>query len=310
MRHGSGEPLMRVFLTGATGYIGSATLDALLRAGHDVTALVRGLSRAGGVVARGARAVAGNLAEPAAWRDKAEGFDVYVHTAFEASPRGPEVDRTAIAALIDAARRRPGASVIYTSGVWVLGQTGRPAAEDAPVNPAPFVAFRPAHEQMVLDAQGNGLRTMVVRPGIVYGGGRGIVADLLRDAENGLMRVIGSGENRWPVVYDRDLGDLYARLAQSPGSSGIYHATNESDERVNDIVEAIAAHASSRPDVRHVPMAEARTKLGAYADALALDQLVRAPRARALGWAPSPGSITRNVPRLFEEWRNSRGDRS
>ena len=301
---------MRVFLTGATGYIGSAVLDALLRAGLEVTALVRGLSRAGGIVARGARAVAGNLSEPAAWCDRAEGFDVYVHTAFEASARGPEVDRTAIAALIDVARRRQAASVIYTSGIWVLGQTEAPAAEDAPLNPAALAAFRPAHERMVLDAQGNGLRTMVVRPGIVYGGGRGIVADLLRDAENGLMRVIGSGENRWPVVYDRDLGDLYGRLARSASGSGIYHATNESDERVNDIVEAIAAHASSRPDVRHVPITEARTKLGAYADALALDQVVRAPRARALGWAPSPGSVTRNVPRLFEEWRNSRSDRS
>jgi hypothetical protein len=61
-----------------------------------------------------------------------------------------------------------------------------------------------------------------------------------------------------------------------------------------------------RPDVRHVPMAEARAKLGPYADALALDQIVRSPRAHALGWAPSIHSVAGNVPRLTEEFRSKR----
>ena len=61
-----------------------------------------------------------------------------------------------------------------------------------------------------------------------------------------------------------------------------------------------------RPDVRHVPIDEARKKLGAYADALALDQIVRSPRARALGWAPTLHSVAGNVPRLLEEWRRAR----
>ena len=65
----------------------------------------------------------------------------------------------------------------------------------------------------MLDAASDGLRTVVVRPGIVYGGSRGIVGDLLQDAANGLVRVIGSGDNHWPLVYDRDLGELYLRLA-------------------------------------------------------------------------------------------------
>jgi hypothetical protein len=75
---------------------------------------------------------------------------------------------------------------------------------------------------------------------------------------------------------------------------------------VNDIVEAIADHLTQRPDIRHMPLPEARRKLGTYADALALDQRVRSPRARALGWSPSLSSITANVPRLFEEFRRGR----
>ena len=81
---------------------------------------------------------------------------------------------------------------------------------------------------------------------------------------------------------------------------------DEGDETVNDIVEAIANHVSSRPDIRHVPLDEARAKLGPYADALALDQRLRSPRARALGWAPTLRSVGGNVARLFEEYRNAR----
>jgi nucleoside-diphosphate-sugar epimerase len=197
----------------------------------------------------------------------------------------------------------PRRTFVYTSSVWILGNTSKPADEGTPVDPAAHVAWRAPHQQLVLDAGCNGLRTIVVRPGIVYGGARGIVSDILKDALNGMMRVIGPGKNRWPTVYARDLGDLYARLLESPDASGIYHANDETDERVNDIVEAIADHATQRPEIRHMPLPEARRKLGTYADALALDQRVRSPRARALGWSPSLSSITANVPRLFEEFR-------
>ncbi|MGE3706815.1 MAG: hypothetical protein AB7I13_16205, partial [Vicinamibacterales bacterium] len=77
-------------------------------------------------------------------------------------------------------------------------------------------------------------------------------------------------------------------------------------ERVNDLVAAIAPYLPVRPDVRHVPIEEARQKMGAYAEALALDQRVRSPRARALGWAPSLRSVAGNAARLLEEWRAAR----
>jgi nucleoside-diphosphate-sugar epimerase len=296
---------MQIFLTGATGYIGTAVLDALIRAGHDVTALVRRPAGAEPLRERRVSCVVGDLGDPTAWRDAAVGFDAYVHTAFESSPRGAEVDRVAVTELTALARAAK-STLVYTSGVWVLGNTRRPAAEDAPLDPPPHVAFRPAHEKMVLASTTQGVRAIVVRPGIVYGGARGIVSDLLRDAENGLMRVIGNGQNHWPHVYDRDLADLYARLLGDPETSGVYHANDEADETVGDIVEAIAAQAGSRPDVRFVPIDEARRKLGTYADALALDQIVRSPRARALGWQPTLGSVGRSVRRLFEERRSAR----
>jgi hypothetical protein len=107
-------------------------------------------------------------------------------------------------------------------------------------------------------------------------------------------------------VYDRDLADLYARLAADDDASGVYHANDEGDERVNDIVSAISPYLPVRPDVRHVPIEEARSKMGAFADALALDQVVRSPRARAIGWTPTLHSVAGNAARLLEEWRASR----
>ena len=302
--------MMRVFLTGATGYIGSAVLDALQRGGHRVTALVRDPEKAERLGARGVNAVIGEIGNPASYLGAFNGTEAVVHTAFEDSVRGVDKDRQAIETLLDAlARHQTGTApvFIYTSGIWVLGSTTRPADEAAPLDPAPHVAWRPSHEQRVLDAGTNGLRTVIIRPGIVYGGSRGLVSDLLKDAMNGLVRVIGGGKNRWPTVYDRDLADLYVRILAAPDARGVFHANDEADERVNDIVEAIGEHLQHPPDVRHMPMAEARRKLGPRAEALALDQRVRSPRARALGWSPALSGVSANIPRLLEEYR--RGQR-
>jgi nucleoside-diphosphate-sugar epimerase len=302
---------MRIFLTGATGYIGSAVLEAFLRGGHEVAAVVRDPAQVERLTPRGVQTVLGELSQPATYTAAAESAEAIVHTAFESSKRGQQVDRLAIDALLGAAIRRSAkgspASFTYTSGVWVLGNTAGPATEDAPLRPTTLVAWRPDHEKLVLEAgKGRTLRTAVVRPGIVYGAARGIVGDLLKDALNGLVRVIGDGQNHWPCVYDRDLADLYVRIATRAEAAGVFHANDEADEKVDDIVEAIANHMHMRPDVRHVPIEEAQTKLGPYADALALDQVVRSPRAKAIGWAPTLHSVSGNVARLLEEFRNKR----
>ena len=300
---------MRMFLTGAPGYVGSAVLEATLRSGHNVTALVRDPEKAEPVSRRGGHPIVGDLGTPAGYAAAAEECDVIVHAAYDRSKRTVDIDRRAIETLLAVACRRvdrgQAATVIYTSGIWVLGNTDGPATEDAPLNPTPHVAWRPGHEDLVRALSRDGkVRTIIVRPGIVYGGARGIISDLLKNAKNGLVRVVGDGRNHWPCVYDRDLADLYVRLAVHPEASGIFHVNDEADERVTDIVEAIARHVMVQQDVRHVPIEEARAKMGQYADALALDQIVRSPRARALGWAPTLHSVAGNVAGLIEEFRS------
>jgi nucleoside-diphosphate-sugar epimerase len=294
---------MRIFLTGGTGYIGSAVLDALVRAGHQVDALVRNREKASEVQARGARPLLGHLGQPETYAAAAAAAHGSVHTALASSPKAAALDAVAIDTIL-ASGTSTDRFFIYTSGVWVLGPAPEPVDESAVLRPVEQSAWRAPHERRVLEATASGVRAIVVRPGIVYGGCEGIVGDLFKDAANGLVRVIGSGDNHWPLIYDRDLGDLYARLIANRTAAGIYHANDECDERVDDLVAAIASHAPIRPSIRKVPLAEARQKLGPYAEALTLDQIVRSPRARALGWAPSLHGVARNAARLFGEWRS------
>ncbi len=297
---------MQIFLTGGTGYLGAAILEALIRSGHHVTALVRDPEKATRLEARGATPVLGELARPARYLAHAVAADVVVHAALDATPHGPATDKVFLDAVLPAlAGAGKPRSFVYTSGIWVLGSQPVGADETAALAPAEISAWRVAHEAQVLAAHGGPLRTSVIRPGIVYGGARGIVSDMLRDALNGLVRIIGEGTNRWPCVYDRDLGDLYARVVAAPEASGIFHAAGEDSERMIDIAEALRTHVDPAADIRFMPLAEARTKLGPYADALVLDQVIRCPRARALGWVPAMRGIVGNAPRLFEEYRRA-----
>ena len=296
---------MRVFLTGGTGYVGAAVLDALVRGGHRVDALVRNSEGAARVQARGAQPVLGDITQPATWRDAAAAADGSVHTAAEQGVKARQLDAIAV----DTLTRLPpkdGRFLVYTSGIWVLGPAPSPIDETAPLNPLEIASWRPAHESRVLELAREGARPIVIRPGIVYGGSRGIVGAVVKDAANSLVRVIGNGENHWPLIYERDLGELYARVVATRSASGVFHATDDGAETVNEIVRAICEHAPTEPSIRHVPLAEARKKLGPYADALALDQIVRSPRARALGWAPTLTSVAGNAARLFEEWKRGK----
>ena len=191
----------------------------------------------------------------------------------------------------------------------MLGPTAAPVDETAPLNPAEISAWRAPHEQRVLAAASAGVRPIVIRPGIVYGGCRGIVGDLFKDAANSLVRVIGPGDNHWPLVYDRDLAELYVRLATNPEASGVFHANDEGDETVNDIVRRDRRHAPTSPSIRHVPLAEARQKMGrATARAGARPVAAQSRARRALGWNPSLHSVSRPECRAAVRGMARRGE--
>jgi len=296
---------MRIFLTGATSLIGSSVAAALVRSGHHVTAILR---PTGPVPARlreqGIDVLTGDLSDVGANRSAFEGHDALVHCARDPSARGAEIDRQVIDGCREVFWRAGRGVFVYASSAWVIGPTRGAVDESTAIHPPEVERDRPATEQAVLESQGGGVRAIVVRPGLVYGGESGIVSDMLRDACNGIVRVVGSGDNHWPLIYRDDLADLFVRLIAHADIAGLVHATDGSDDTVNDLVEAMSSHVTHKPEVRRMSLADARHRMGALAEALAMDQIVRSPKALAIGWAPTLTSASRNVPRLLEERRD------
>jgi nucleoside-diphosphate-sugar epimerase len=289
---------MQVFLTGATGYIGSAVAEALRKAGHTVVGLARSEDQMHMLAARSLGGHRGDLRDPASLAEGARHADAVIHTALAATADAPQVDRAAVQAILDELNQfnRP---FIYTSGCWVLGNTGdRVADEGTPLAPIPLVAWRPAVEQLVLDAALHGVQGIVLRPVMVYGRGGGLVRAFVESArQHGAARVVGDGRNRWTFVHVDDLADLYVRALGAASGTLLFGAHGPALP-VRDVAEAASRAAGAGGKIEIVPLEEARKTMGPMADGLALDQQVSGERAmRLLGWRPK-------APTVLEELEN------
>jgi len=281
---------LKIFLTGATGYIGGAIADAAIAAGHPLVGLARSDDAARKLSDKGITAHRGDLTSPATLAAAARSAEAVIHTG---TTNDGALDREAVRAML-AAVDGSGKPFIYTSGVWVLGDTrGRVVDETAQLNPLPKVAWRPGVEQMVLDAARQNVRSIVIRPGVVYGQGGGIPAELVQSArETGAARYVGTGENHWPMIHLADLADLYLRALENAPAGTLLHAADDTRLRVKEIAEAASIGAGAGGRTISWPLEDARKTLGAYADALVLDQQVSAEKARVtLGWAPKEPSV-------------------
>jgi nucleoside-diphosphate-sugar epimerase len=281
---------MKVLLTGATGYIGSVVAEALIAAGHSVVGLARSDAAAGKMSLKGVTPIHGNLTSPAPLAEASKAADGVIHAG---TTNDGGLDRAAVGAML-MALSGTGKPFIYTSGIWVLGNTGDvPADESAPLKPIPIVAWRPAVETMVLEAAKQNVRAIVIRPAIVYGRGGGIPAELVQSAkDSGVARYVGDGTNRWPMVHLHDLADLYARAFENTPPGTLLHAADDTSFRQREIAEA----ASPSGQTRSWPLEEARATLGPYADALVLDQLISAEKAKKmLGWEPREKSVVEDL---------------
>jgi nucleoside-diphosphate-sugar epimerase len=294
---------MKVFVTGGTGYIGSALVQALVRAGHQVTAASRSEAGDRTLAALGATPVRGALGSLAPLAGRIAEHDAAIHTAIDYG-LGPPADAEAIGALLDGARQagRPFA-VVYTSGVWVLGQTAAPASEAEPiVRPAAAVAWRPPHEKRVLEAATDRVVTAVVRPGIVFGGKRGLVAPWFETAtKEGRAAFVGTGDQRWAFVHRTDLAELYRHVVERR-ARGIFHGVDGASPTVAEAAAAASRAAGKGGAVRAIPLDEARKTMGPMADALAMDQVVVSARAAEVGWNPRHPPFVEDAPAAFREW--------
>jgi nucleoside-diphosphate-sugar epimerase len=278
---------LRVFLTGGTGYVGAAVAEALRERGHDVAALVRPDSDGGHLREIGAVVIAGDLDSLPSLGETLAQYDTIVHTA-QSNARTAELANKALDAF--SAQR---AHLIWTSGVWVLGNTTN-ANERSPVNPLEIVSWRPATEQRALAAN-----ACVIRPGCVYGGKQSLLRDWFAAVEQDRpIQIVGDGRNHWAMVDLHELAKLYVRVAELR-ATGVLHAIDDTRAPLEQCARAVGP--SSR--LEFLPADAMRAKMGAFVDALVLDQIIDSSDTRQrIGWNPKR-TFTSSVTEQWEEWR-------
>jgi nucleoside-diphosphate-sugar epimerase len=281
---------MRVFVTGATGFIGSATVQELLGAGHQVLGLARSEAAAQALVAAGAEAHRGSLDDLDSLRRGAAAADGVVHLAFNhdfsAYSAAGELDQRAIQAMGNelAGSGRP---LLATSGLAGF-DLGRPATE----TDIPAYSLRQS-EPAALALAAQGVRAMVVRlaASVHDRGDYGFVPTLINIArQKGESAYIGDGLNRWPGVHRLDAARLY-RLALEQGTAGAcYHGVADEGVALRDLAALIGRHLSV-PVVAKSPE-EAAEHFGWLARFAGLDLVASsALTQQQLGWQPSHPSL-------------------
>jgi nucleoside-diphosphate-sugar epimerase len=282
---------MRVFLTGATGFIGSAIVRELIDAGHQVLGLARSDAGAKSLTAAGAQAHRGSLEDMESLRSGAAAADGVIHTAFihDFNSYGPaaEADRRAIETLGAelAGSARP---FIVTSGTLLLQRRGPLVTEEDPVNPD-----FPRKSEDALAMVSRGVHSIVLRlPPSVHGDGdHGFVPALINIArQKGASAYIGDGLNHWPAVHRLDAAHLY-RLALEKGSAGAcYHAIADEGVPVRDIAEVIGRRLSLPVGAKSKE--EAAGHFGWMAHFFAIDSPASSAQTqKQLGWKPTRSSL-------------------
>lgn len=287
---------MRIFVTGASGWIGSATVPELLAAGHQVLGLARSDASAARVEALGAQVHRGDLEDPDSLRAGASAADGVVHLGYDHDfsdiAHAAELDRAAITVLGEAIEGRGGP-------LLVIGGTGvRPGEVSTERDmPGPGGHPRTLNADLAFSFADRGVRPVVVRfPPTVHGHrDHGFVARLVRIARDaGFAGYVGDGANRWPAVHVRDAARVVALgVDHAPGRSAL-HAIGEQGIPTREIAEAIGAGYDL--PVRSVPPEQAAEHFGWLAMFFGADVPASADLTRELlGWEPTGATLGEDI---------------
>jgi nucleoside-diphosphate-sugar epimerase len=225
---------------------------------------------------------------------RSAGADGGIHLAQHQGADVAEVDLAAATAMQDGAGDRP---YVHTGGVWVYGDTDGLADEDSPLSPPPIVAWRLDNEKQVLARAERGGRPVLVMPGVVWGRASGLIEGFFTGParDDGKVRYIGDGSNRWALVHIDDIAELYV-LALGAEAGARYVGVDDQAPTMLEIAHAVSAAAGHPGRVASVTLAQAREQMGPIADAFALDQRFSSARARTeLGWNPAPRDVLKEL---------------
>jgi nucleoside-diphosphate-sugar epimerase len=287
---------MRVFVTGATGFIGSAVVRELIDAGHQVLGLARSDASAKSLAAAGADVHRGSLDDLESLRSGATAADGVIHTAyiidFSKYKENCEIDRRAIEAL-GSALAGSDRSLVFTSVTALVGK-GRVATEDMPVSNASSLP-RGSSEEAAGSAVMREVRVSVIRlPPSVHGDGdHALVPVLINIArEKSVSACIDDGLNRWPAVHRLDAARLFRLALEKNAARAWYHGVADEGVPFREMAEVIGRRLNV--PVVSKSLDEASNHFGWFAPFAALDNPTSSEQTRTLlGWKPKePGLIS------------------
>ena len=294
---------MRVFVTGATGFIGSAVVKDLIAAGHQVIGVYRSDEKAPTLAAAGAEVYRGSIDDPDSLKDGAARSDGVIHLAFNHDfskfAANCETDRRVVEALgsVLAGSGRP---LIVTSGTAIAKvPPGAPATEDAPAITANEFPRAASEEAAAAAAATHGVSASVVRLPQVHDPERqGLISPWIAIArEKGVFAYIGEGRNRWPAAHISDVARLYRLAIEKAEPGAIYNAVGEEGVPARDIAETIGRRL--KVPVKSITPEEAGGYFGWLAHLAARDMPASsALTQKKLGWRPTGPGLIADLERL------------
>ncbi len=288
---------MRVFVTGATGFIGSAIVTELISTGHEVLGLARSDASADALKAIGVAVHRGDLTDTASLVAGAAACDGVIHTAFihdfSQFMANIETDRRAVEAMA-ASLEGSNKPLVIASGTLMVARDGVATEADAPANPD---GPRAASETIVRGAAARGVRGAVVRlPPTVHGAGdKGFVPRMIELARrNGAAAYIGDGANHWPAVHRLDAARVFCLAVEKAAPGSALHAVAEEGVTMRAIAEAIGAGLGL--PARSVTQEEAPALLEFLAMFAGVDNRTSSARTREmLGWTPTGPDLLTDI---------------
>ncbi len=295
---------MRVFISGAAGFLGVGVVQALSGAGHDVVGLVHSPPKAGRVEAAGGTPVVGDILNASAVAKAAAGCDALIHLAHTRDAASPAMGQSMAAKvrvdgaynLVAVARAVKARRLIIGSGYWEFGHHDGVINEATSLNPIGSSVFNYQAERAGLDANQPGkLDVVIARPGMVYGDG-GWFKEMVDGIRAGTYVVPGAGANHWSPVHIDDVGRGFATLLDR-GAPGEAYLMVDDEPLPLATFAGLIAGALDVPPPPHDTLAEAKARLG-ETRAIMLSANLNASNAKlkGLGWAPRWKTSGEGVP--------------